>query len=460
MNRLYLDNTITDINTGGNEMAITSTMDGAMLPTENANLTNDQPDQSQFKVHVKRKTLFWMLIKYGFLTIITLGIYRFWAKTKIRRYLWSTVEFSGDRFEYHGTAKELFIGFLIALVVLVPLSIANNLISTAIQTNENISVQIIYSIAFVSVVLFLFEYAFYRMRRYQLTRTSWRSIRFGLEGSAANYALIATLWTYSLVFTLGMTYPFFVAWRNRKFLNQSSFGNSNFICGLKGADLLKSYALLYVMILILILAAAVPIFNIFLELGFNIEDEKTAKLFMQEYEKRAVSIQYIMLSFWFAFASFLIYNLYIFRKTFNRLELENTSITLKFSIPKLVFYGVLSVLAVLLTFFIVGFVSVILGTALTAGVSAVVQILEGGVDLKNLSLGGIGTIGAFFIPFLLTVIVSRAVSLVLFPVTLMRAIIPGLKIENPEKLKEIAQNSSDIPTHGEGFADALDVGAF
>ena len=52
------------------------------------------------------------------LTIVTLGIYRFWAKTRIRRYLWSHTEFLGDRFEYTGTGKELLIGFLIVFTFL------------------------------------------------------------------------------------------------------------------------------------------------------------------------------------------------------------------------------------------------------------------------------------------------------------------------------------------------------
>ena len=74
----------------------------------------ETPQGKNFSVFVARGKLFWMLFRFAFLTIITLGIYRFWAKTKLRRYLWSVVEYDGDRFEYHGTAKELFLGFLIA----------------------------------------------------------------------------------------------------------------------------------------------------------------------------------------------------------------------------------------------------------------------------------------------------------------------------------------------------------
>ena len=41
------------------------------------------------------------------LTILTLGVYHFWGKAKVRRYLFSHTAFAGDRFAYHGTGKEL-----------------------------------------------------------------------------------------------------------------------------------------------------------------------------------------------------------------------------------------------------------------------------------------------------------------------------------------------------------------
>ncbi len=54
------------------------------------------------------------------LNLVTLGFYRFWAKTRVRRYLWSRISLYGDRLEYTGLGKELFIGFLIAMAILVP----------------------------------------------------------------------------------------------------------------------------------------------------------------------------------------------------------------------------------------------------------------------------------------------------------------------------------------------------
>src|SRR5690606_18489998 len=51
------------------------------------------------------------------LTIVTLGICRFWATTRERQYFWSRTRFVDERLEWAGTGMELFIGFLLVLVV-------------------------------------------------------------------------------------------------------------------------------------------------------------------------------------------------------------------------------------------------------------------------------------------------------------------------------------------------------
>src|SRR5882672_8399536 len=67
---------------------------------------------------------FWrLLIRGGALLAVTLGIYRFWLATDTRRFLWSNTEVAGDGLEYIGTARELLLGFLIAIALLVPINV-------------------------------------------------------------------------------------------------------------------------------------------------------------------------------------------------------------------------------------------------------------------------------------------------------------------------------------------------
>ena len=63
----------------------------------------------------------WILIRGYALLGVTLGIYRFWLNTDVRRFLWSKTEVAGESLEYTGTAIELLIGFLIGLAILIPL---------------------------------------------------------------------------------------------------------------------------------------------------------------------------------------------------------------------------------------------------------------------------------------------------------------------------------------------------
>jgi len=58
------------------------------------------------------------------LELITAGFYRFWLATDMRRHLWSHTVVDGDSAEYTGRAKELLIGFLIALGILTPVYLA------------------------------------------------------------------------------------------------------------------------------------------------------------------------------------------------------------------------------------------------------------------------------------------------------------------------------------------------
>ena len=50
------------------------------------------------------------------LTVVTLGIYRFWATARERRYLWSRTTVIDDPLEWTGTGKEMFVGFVIAVL--------------------------------------------------------------------------------------------------------------------------------------------------------------------------------------------------------------------------------------------------------------------------------------------------------------------------------------------------------
>ena len=136
------------------------------------------------------------------LTMATLGIYRFWGKTQTRRHLWSRTSFLDDSLEYTGTGRELFLGFLVAAAV-IGLLIAIRLGIEWAFAEELLALLILYSIQSV-VLLFLIYVAAYRARRYRLTRTQWRGIRFAQDGSSLRYALLAIGWAIVAILSLGV----------------------------------------------------------------------------------------------------------------------------------------------------------------------------------------------------------------------------------------------------------------
>src|SRR5579859_7377289 len=62
-------------------------------------------------------TLFGIHIVNLFLSLVTLGIYSFWGRVKIRKYLWGQIEFEGDRLSYHGTGWETLRGWIKAFII-------------------------------------------------------------------------------------------------------------------------------------------------------------------------------------------------------------------------------------------------------------------------------------------------------------------------------------------------------
>ena len=161
---------------------------------------------------------FWQLLAHGaVLLMFTLGIYRFWLTTDIRRFLWSSTELAGVSLEYTGTARELLLGFLIAVAVLIPLYAGFFLVTLSLGE--------LVGLLGLVLLIFLGHYAVYRARRYRLTRTVYRGVRFHQSGSAWRYAGCALFWWTLTVLTLGLAYPFAQSRLEHFKMRNTFFGN-------------------------------------------------------------------------------------------------------------------------------------------------------------------------------------------------------------------------------------------
>ena len=179
------------------------------------------------------------------LTIVTLGIYRFWATARQRRYLWSRTEVIGDRLEWSGTGKEMFIGFLIVMAILLPFFLFIQFLFPALVARGKMEAAVgIVSLFYIGLI-YLGGFALFRALRYRLSRTWWRGIRGGSNDPGWNYGGEYLGRVALSAMTMFIVWPWAATrlWNGR--WNQMSFGPLNFRTNLNAEGLKWRWAAVY-----------------------------------------------------------------------------------------------------------------------------------------------------------------------------------------------------------------------
>jgi len=141
------------------------------------------------------------------LTLLTLGLYRFWAKARERRYLWAHTRILGSELEWTGNGTELLVGFLIAIPIFLPIAIAAGLVLPVIARALDWIWLIPIGAAVYGLLYFFISFARFRALRYRLARTYWRGIHGRGLGSGVHYAFRALGWYAVTVLSLGILFP-------------------------------------------------------------------------------------------------------------------------------------------------------------------------------------------------------------------------------------------------------------
>ena len=179
------------------------------------------------------------------LIICTLGIYRFWASARQRRYLWSRTHVIDDPLEWTGTGKEMFLGFLIVIAVLAPFFLFIQFLFPALVSRGKAEAAGGVLQLFEIAIIYLGGFARFRALRYRLSRSWWHGIRGGSNDPGWNYGgeylgrIALSLMTMFIMFPWAATR----LWNSR--WNAMSFGQLQFRANLTAEGLKWRWALIY-----------------------------------------------------------------------------------------------------------------------------------------------------------------------------------------------------------------------
>ncbi|MCY3757808.1 MAG: YjgN family protein [Acidobacteria bacterium] len=227
---------------------------GTTAPTSQTDSNSGQVRRLRF--HGTGGSLFGIHIVNMLLTGLTLGIYYFWGKVKVRNYVYGQSEFEGDRFAYHGTGKELLIGWLKGAAILAAIyGISFGVLY--LLDERSVWRQVLYLLFLLPPLFFgLIPIAIAGAWRYRLSRSSWRNIRFSFRGHTREFMKLYAPGLLLTMITLGFYGPIFSC-RIRKFLlDRTWFGNAPFSFHGDGKELLWPYAKAFLLTILTSLSLA------------------------------------------------------------------------------------------------------------------------------------------------------------------------------------------------------------
>lgn len=386
-----------------------------------------------------------LLLKNALLSVVTLGFYRFWARTAVRRVLWNNVVIAGEPLEYAGRGIELFIGFLIALAIIAPMAAIYGLIQYLMFVSPQIAIGA--QIAYFAVLGVLIQVAIFRARRYRLSRTQWRGIRCWQDGSTGRYVGMSLLYGLLSVVTLGLAVPWMNTALQRYKIEHTIFGNRRFSFTGTGRGLIGKWLVVYALGALPLLVFAAMNFSVWLEMlelfstpdvdedDFRMLGEQIGGFWLLPLMYVGGGIAWI----WYSIAQF---RYFVANTQFGDITLHSAAKMSRVLLILLAYLGCLF-LAVLLILLV-----------LAAAGAALWFILGLNWDGNKAPLAILP-----FVLIVLTYFVNLIVSQYFMTYRFARHFIATMTITNLASIESVVQSKEARPRYGEGLADAFDLGA-
>lgn len=396
-------------------------------------------------------SLFWLSLTTACLTVLTLGFYRFWMTTRLRRHYWNAIRIQGDPLEYTGTGLEKILGFLVAIIILaIYLGLVNiGLVFVGLSyIQDDVAVFALSIIAALPLIFF----AAYRGRRYIMARTRWRGIRFGMDSGAGGYTLRA-LWYWLLtVVTGGLLYPYQQFKLAKYMTDRTYFGDLRFEQGGSWVGLFAYWIWLYIALGLIALAAW----------GLAADPDNTATT--------VVGWLIVFAGYMWFFVMFLRYEVVAFRYMWSNRTLGDASFMNDIAPGKIISIYLVGTLLVALCTILASFALVmaagIIG-AFVLGLDQVPQLAQFDMaKLESMNLGeAMQSLPAAALTAVVLYLAFFAVPFAFSQIFITRPILQrkaeAMVIHNAPTLTHSRQRSHDHAAEAGGFADALgvDVGA-
>lgn len=388
-------------------------------------------DAETFEFSGARGPFLGLLLVNLLLTILTLGIYRFWAKTKVRKFFWSNIRFLGDPLEYTGKGSELFLGFLIVLAVLFPLGFIYDTIGRLVPPGQT-ALRVSLEVGYYLVLFALIQIGFYRAWRYRMSRTTWRGIRLGLDGSTWTFLRLSFGWTIVTALTLGLAYPWMSVELWRYQITHTRVGQSAIEFKGSGRDLFGPWLLFIGPIIVWISAFLIALYlsdeSVEITLRTIVARESTYP-FMDFVRQSSYALYFMVPLAWFWFS--------IRRAQYQISGMSLRSASLSSNLP----------FARLLGFAIV-----------SASFLIIPAIVVVALGLPQTETEVVSLIPYVFFAVIFGLILFPLIWTLFFNFELIKQVFITTTVENAEALESVIQSASDAQKTGEGLADALDIG--
>jgi uncharacterized membrane protein YjgN (DUF898 family) len=187
----------------------------------------------------------WRPVRDALLTVATLGLYRCWVRTRLRRRVWSSLRLHGVPLGYTGTVRDLLVPALAALGGLALVALAVLVMKHFAVPRPRLTPSPWRFVVTVPLV-YLLGLAAFRHRAFLLERTTLGSQSAALDGSPHAYAIRHLVTAFAVGLTLGWIVPWRQVALHRRLMGATRIGPHRFTFEGGARPLLKRFAVAWV----------------------------------------------------------------------------------------------------------------------------------------------------------------------------------------------------------------------